>query len=165
VANFSKLFQDEMRRIARKATKNELAQLQKENKALRRAISETRKALADVQRAVKAAGRRGGAAATGAPAGAAAGKEEGGNDRTRISSKTIQTLRAKLGLTQAEFAKLVGVTGQSVYQWENKGGRLEFRRGAKERVNAIKGIGAREARRRLEAMNVVKKRGPRSKQA
>ena len=155
--NFSKLFQEEVRRLAKKETKDELARLKKDSVELRRALSDLKKKFAALQKAVRAGGR----GAKPAREAAAEGEATEGADRTRISSKTIITLRKRMGLTQAEFAKLVGVTGQSIYQWESKEGQLRFRGGAKERINAIKSIGAREARKRLEAMNVVRKRGPR----
>ena len=155
MANFSKMFQEEVRRLARKEAKIDLDRIKKENVELRRAISQARKHLVSLRKTVIDLARDAkaiGVAATrskGTSAAAAIESEEGA-DRSRISSKTIATLRTKLGLTQGEFAKLIGVTGQSVYQWERKGGQLTFRGGAKERIVAIKGIGAREARKRLE---------------
>lgn len=159
--NFNKLFQEEVRRLAKKETKDELARLTKSNVELRRSLSDLKKKFADLQKAVRAGGS-GGKAARETTEEAEGGE---GPDRTRISSKTIRTLRQRLGLTQAEFAKLVGVTGQSIYQWESKEGQLRFRGGAKERINAVKSIGAREARKRLDAMNIPRKRGPRAKAA
>ena len=156
--NFSKVFQDEVRRLAKKETKDEIARLKKDSVELRRALSDLKKKFASLQKAVRSGGR-------GAKPAAAEGEATEGADRTRISSKTIITLRKRMGLTQAEFAKLVGVTGQSIYQWESKEGQLRFRGGAKERINAIKSFGARDARKRLDEMNVPRKRGPRRKAA
>lgn len=161
--NFSKLFQEEVRRLAKKELKDELARLVKSNTELRKGLSDAKKKIAELQKAVRGDGRR----KRGTSAEAVSVGAEGGEaaDRKRISSKTIRTLRQRLGLTQGEFAKLVGVTGQSIYQWESKEGQLRFRGGAKERILAVKSIGAREARKRLEAMNVVRKRGPRTRGA
>ena len=70
-----------------------------------------------------------------------------------ISGKGIRRLRAKLGLTQVEFAKLVGVSGQAVYQWESTDETLKLRAKAKEGVQRAREIsGIREARLILEEM-------------
>lgn len=157
MANFSKQFQDEVRRLARKEAKTDLARLKADVVELRKALSATRKQLSTLQQGLKRVKKVVPAAAE-AEAQAVDGRSGG-----RVSAKTIIKLRERLGLTQGEFAKLVGVTGQSIYQWEHKEGTLTFRRGAKERIIALKGIGSREARRRLEEMNVTRKRGPRNK--
>lgn len=159
--NFGKQFQEEVRRLARKEAKVDLERLKREQLELRRAIADTRKAFDKLQREIKRLRRIAPDAAT--PAASEGGEETG--VRARVSAKTIRTLRARLGLTQGEFAKLVGVTGQSIYQWERKEGPLTFRGGAKERIVAVKNIGSKEARKRLLEMNVVKKRGPRKPKA
>lgn len=159
--NFNKQFQDEIRRLARKETKDDLERLKREQIELRKSISSARKLIDKLQRDLKRVGRN--APAEDKPAGETEG--EAGGVRARVSGKTIRLMRAKMGLTQAEFAKLVGVTGQSIYQWERKEGQLTFRGGAKERIVAVKGLGAREARKRLADMNVVRKRGPRKPKA
>ena len=38
-------------------------------------------------------------------------------------AKTIRNLRAKLGLTQEQFAAKIGVTWSTVNRWENSRGR------------------------------------------
>lgn len=167
--NFSKLFQEEVRRLARKEAKTDLDRVKKDTAELRRALSAARKEISALQQAVKQAGKLAGKAAAGTASTAATaakaapkGKEKE-DGRKRITGKSIINLRTKLGLTQGEFAALLGVTGQSIYQWEHKEGALKFRGGAKERLQAIKGIGAREARKRLAELNITRKRGPRSK--
>ena len=158
MANFVKQFQDEIRRLARKETKLDLERLKREQVDLRKALSAARKQLDKLQRDIKRTGR---VAPSAASAPSEGGEEEGG--RARISGKTVRLMRAKMGITQGEFAKLVGVTGQSIYQWERKEGALTFRRGAKERLVALKGVGAREARKRLAELNIERKRGPRKR--
>jgi DNA-binding XRE family transcriptional regulator len=89
------------------------------------------------------------------------------NARAWISGKGIRRLRKKLGLSQAAFAKLVGVSVISVYNWEKNPGMLKLRNTTKASVFSIRDIGAREAKKRLEAMpkskNVVKKAAKRRK--
>ena len=71
-------------------------------------------------------------------------------DKARISAKGIISLRRKLGISQTEFAQLAGVHKQSVYLWES--GKTLPRGKTKAAVIALRGLGAREARRRLEEM-------------
>ena len=45
----------------------------------------------------------------------------------RITAKGMRSLRRKLRLTQAEFARLAGVSTPTVWQWEKKTGALKVR--------------------------------------
>ncbi len=74
-----------------------------------------------------------------------------------ISGKGVRSLRQKLGLTQEEFAKLVGVSSQGVYVWERKPGMLRLREATKAALMAVRGLGAREAKARLAEMTPAKK--------
>ena len=74
-----------------------------------------------------------------------------------ISGKGVKSLRKKLGLSQAEFGKLVGVSTGAVVQWESKSGMLKLRDATKKAIMAIRGIGKVEARKRLDEVVVVKK--------
>lgn len=144
--NFMKLFQEEVRRLARKELKGAFAKTLKGGAELKRTLARVKKRLTAIERNQKQLMRQ-----AGADTASATGELEGASPRLRISSTTIRTLRDRLRLTQAEFAKLVGVSGQSVYQWERRGGRLHLRHATIERIREIKGLGAREARKRLSA--------------
>ncbi|NCC50560.1 MAG: helix-turn-helix domain-containing protein [Spartobacteria bacterium] len=83
------------------------------------------------------------------------GKEDTGEQsppNIRITAKGILSLRKKLKLSQAELAALLGVSAQSVHQWERKEGRLSFRRATLARLAEVKEYGIRDARRALEEM-------------
>ena len=69
----------------------------------------------------------------------------------------IRGTRAKLDLSQADFADLVGVNKQSVYQWEHKEGRLSFRGDAKAAIVAVRKLDRGEARQRRAALRVESK--------
>ena len=69
--------------------------------------------------------------------------------KARLTSKGIRSLRNKLGLSQAGFAKLVGVTTHAVFLWENKEGALSLRDKTKAALLSIRGLGAREAKQKL----------------
>jgi DNA-binding transcriptional regulator YiaG len=68
----------------------------------------------------------------------------------RFSRRGLKTHREKLGVSAAEYAKLVGVTAQSVYNWEQ--GRAKPAAEQLASLLAIRGIGKREALKRLELL-------------
>jgi DNA-binding transcriptional regulator YiaG len=57
-------------------------------------------------------------------------------------------LRKRLDLSAAELAQLLGVSMQSVYNWEHK--KSAPRKEQVAAIVALRSIGKREARRRLE---------------
>ena len=46
--------------------------------------------------------------------------------RVWISGKVVKSLRKRVGLSQADFAKLVGISHQTVFKWEQKPGMLRL---------------------------------------
>jgi DNA-binding transcriptional regulator YiaG len=69
--------------------------------------------------------------------------------KARITSKSIRSIRGRLGLSQAGFAKLVGVTTHAVFLWENKEGVLSLRANTRRALLSVRGLGAKEAKERL----------------
>jgi DNA-binding transcriptional regulator YiaG len=68
----------------------------------------------------------------------------------RLSPRLIQKLRARLGVSQVALARLVGVTGAAVVQWEH--GRASPAGERRRAVIALRGLGRREVKRLLERM-------------
>jgi len=66
----------------------------------------------------------------------------------RFSSGSLKRLRDKLGITQGELAKLLGVSGNAVWQWE--AGRARPRAKSIRDLKELRGLGKREIRRRIE---------------
>ena len=86
--------------------------------------------------------------------------------KARLTSKGIRSLRNKLGLSQAGFAKLVGVTTHAVFLWENKEGALNLRDKTKAALLSIRGLGAREAKQKLAELGTrAKESAPKTKKA
>jgi DNA-binding transcriptional regulator YiaG len=76
--------------------------------------------------------------------------------RARLTSKGIRRLRKRLGLSQAELAKLVGASTQTVHMWETKKGPLRLRGNTLAAVLSAREMGAREAKRRIAEMETKK---------
>jgi DNA-binding transcriptional regulator YiaG len=69
------------------------------------------------------------------------------DSRHRLSPGLIRALRRRLNITQAELAKLVGVSTVAVGMWES--GATRPRPETKARIVALRGLGRREVRRLL----------------
>ena len=73
-------------------------------------------------------------------------------DSARFSARSVKSQRRRLGLSAADYAKLVGVTSLTIYNWEQ--GKTRPRAEQLAALVAIRGIGKREALRRLELLQV-----------
>jgi DNA-binding transcriptional regulator YiaG len=69
--------------------------------------------------------------------------------RFKATPAVLKRVRAKLGVTQAELASLLGVSHSAVAKWE--AGRISPREETAAALQDLEGVGKREARRRLAA--------------
>lgn len=70
-------------------------------------------------------------------------------EKVRFSSRSVRAQRSRLGLSAADYGKLIGVSGLTIYNWEH--GKSRPRRAQLAQLVAVRGIGKREARARLDA--------------
>lgn len=71
-------------------------------------------------------------------------------DNARFSPKSVKSQRRRLGLSAADYAKLVGVSPLTIYNWEH--GKSRPRQQQMASLVAVRGIGKKEALRRLELL-------------
>ena len=71
-------------------------------------------------------------------------------ENIRFSARSVKAQRKRLGLSAADYAKLVGVSPLTIYNWEN--GKSRPRKEQLAALVAVRGIGKREALRRLELL-------------
>lgn len=140
MSNFSSVLRGEIARIARKEIKGAVDPLRKANAGYRREIAELKRQVAALQKEQRSASK----ATRAAPVSAA--KPE---TATRFQAKGLRSLRARLGLSAAEFGRLVGASAQSVYNWET--GKAVPRAAQQAALVAVRGLGKREAAKRLDA--------------
>ena len=140
--NITTIFKQEITRLARKEIKIHTGSLRKATAQERKDIAALKRQITELQRHIKKLIRQQ-AATTTTPA---TETEEGKAIRFRKEGVIAQ--RKRLGLSQADFGKLIGVTLQSVYHWEH--GKSKPRRGQLAALAGIRGIGKREAVSRLE---------------
>ncbi|HUT24685.1 MAG TPA: helix-turn-helix domain-containing protein [Sumerlaeia bacterium] len=145
--SIEKVLKEEIQRLARKEIKAATADLRKASASHRRLLADFRRRIAhleqDGRRLVRGLAKRGKEAAE-------IVDEE--VEKARITAKMVRSIRTRLGLSQADFAKLVGVHKLSVYQWEHKEGRLSFRGDTKTAVVSVRNMTKAEAWKRLEEM-------------
>lgn len=145
--DIARVLKEEIQRLARKESKAAVASLRKDNAMLKRAVADHNRRLAKLEREnrlllAEAQKRR-------KQSMQVTGDEV---DKARITAKMIRAIRAKLHLSQAELAALLGVNAQTVYQWEHKEGRLNFRGDAKAAIVDVRKLDKKEAQQRLDAL-------------
>lgn len=146
--NVSSVLKDEITRVARRAVKAELDALRSASASYRREIAALKRTVATLQRGQASAEKN----RKRANLVAVDGEEiEASGSRVRLTAKGLKTLRAKLGLSASEFGRLAGASGQSIYNWEN--GKNAPRAPQMNKIAALRAIGKREAKIRLEAMS------------
>jgi DNA-binding transcriptional regulator YiaG len=144
--NIAALLKDEIARIARKEVRAQTEDVRKASTQYRTHIASLRRRIDDLERELKRVRKTAGRAE---PAASGDGEDTEGTPR-RFSATRLAAQRRKLGLSAADFAALLGVSGQSVYKWEH--GEARPRAKQLEAIAELRGIGKREAAARLEQM-------------
>lgn len=149
---------DEIRRLARKeikqqtgATAQAVARYRREIAQLKRRTRELEKKLAFLETQER---RRLKASEPVQQAGEGA----------RFSARSVQAQRRKAGLSAAAYARLVGVSALTIYNWEH--GKSRPRKEQLAALLALRGIGKRLAQAKLELLNNgAVKQAPKSRRA
>jgi DNA-binding transcriptional regulator YiaG len=69
----------------------------------------------------------------------------------RFSARSVKAQRARLSLSAKDFGRLVGVSALTIYSWES--GKSRPRKKQLPGLAAIRRLGKREARQRLEMIS------------
>ena len=154
MANVAKVLKEEIARISRKETKAAVSSIGKSQTSLKKTVADLKRRLASLEKDNK---RLVAEAKKHAPVSAKAPSEEA--MKARFSAKGIRSLRSRLGLTQSDFAKLVGTTTHSVYLWERKEGPLRLRDRTRDALLSIRGLTAKEAKAKLDEPESATKKG------
>jgi DNA-binding transcriptional regulator YiaG len=142
VPNLGTLLKEEIVRLSRRENRKQTATLQKTSAAYRREFAAMKRRLAVLERAFKQTEKT---IARAAPA-----KESAPESASmRFVAKGFKTLRQRLGLSAAQLGKLLGVSEQSIYNWESK--KAVPRRSQLPAIAELRGLGKREAMSRLSA--------------
>src|SRR6185295_8906046 len=145
----------EIRRLARKETRQELATLKKHVNSMRRRVAESRRRIRELEARTKQAGKRG--------PGAPAASDEDSAKQVRFSPAWVKRHRSKLGMSRRIYAKLLSVSPQTIMGWES--GRTRPRRSALKPWRDLRGKGVRELRALVTGEGRRKRPGAGAKKA
>jgi DNA-binding transcriptional regulator YiaG len=140
--NFAAALKEEIRRLARKEIRAQIS-------AMKRAVGQYRHDIARIKRQLAGCQRQ----LARVEAGAVRGRRETVSDdaalqpRNRFSSRSVRAQRKRLRLSAAEFGRLVGVSGQTIYQWEQ--GKSRPRKSQFSALVALRSTRRRDALARL----------------
>lgn len=140
--DLSQVLKAEIQRLARKELKQQLD-------PLRQQVAQQRKEIAALKKAVQAAIRRR-PETTPRKAKPESASDDVQDTRLRFTAKGFKGNRDRLGLTAEQMGLLIGVTNATVYNWEQ--GKTAPRRNQLPAIASLRGMGKREARRQLEAL-------------
>ena len=148
--NLAGILKDAMRRLARREiraetgkTKQAVAQYRRDIARLKREVQGQRKEIAFLKsQEQKRLGQR--------PA------SEEPQEKVRFSARSVLAQRKRLKLSAADYGKLLGVSGLTVYSWEH--GSRRPRKAQLASLVAVRGIGKREAMAKLEALTSKQRR-------
>ena len=141
--NVATVLKEEIVRLARKEARTQTAKTKKASVQHRHDIAALKRQVAELERQVAVLSRAALKAAPEPP------KTEAGSS-ARFTAKGLKSQRSRLGLSAAEYGKLVGVSSQSIYNWEQ--GVTRPRKDLVAKLAALRGIGKKEAKARLAAL-------------
>jgi len=138
--NIGTVLREEIVRLSRKESRSQVDPTKKASSQHRRDIAELKRQVVQLERQVALLSRK----LLAAPAAASA---DAATKPVRFAAKALRSQRSRLGLSAADFGKLLDVSAQSVYNWERELARPRAEQLAK--LAALRGIGKREAAKRL----------------
>ena len=134
------MLKTEITRLSRKEIRAQVEPLRKSSSTYRRDIAELKRQVTLLQRQLGALSRvsaKPQASSAEAPA--------------RFVAKGLRSLRARLGVSAADFGKLAGASGQSIYNWEN--GKAVPRKAQMATLAGLRGFSKKAAQARLLELN------------
>lgn len=133
--NLNKILAETISKGAARTTRKPIANLRRDVAMLKREVPELKRIVRDLGRQTNPASTR--------------ETEKLEAPSLRPTSKAVLKLRRKLGLSQAEFGKLAGISTFTVSNWETAGGRVRMRGHALAGFARVRGMGKREAIKEL----------------
>jgi DNA-binding transcriptional regulator YiaG len=141
--NIATVLKEEILRLARREVRRQTSVLRKASAQYRKDIAEMKRRVSDLQRKVVPLEKQ---VLKNVPAQAT----EADAEHVRFTAKGLRSQRKRLGLSAANCGKLIGVTGQTVYSWEQETSRP--RESQVARIASLRHLGKREALTRVEQL-------------
>jgi DNA-binding XRE family transcriptional regulator len=144
--NIGTVLREEITRLARKESRGQIDSTKKATTQHRRDIAALKRQVAQLERQVALLSRKALATPPAASSNATA-------KPVRFAAKALRSQRNRLGLSAADLGKLMGVSAQSIYNWERELARPRAEQIAK--LAALRAIGKRNAADRLAKLSSV----------
>lgn len=141
--NITNVLREEITRISRREIKKQTAVLQRSSAQYRRDIAALKREVTRLERALKQQHHE---LRTPLPE-----VKDAEPNSMRFVAKGFRTLRYRLGLSASQMGKLLGVSEQSIYNWETK--VATPRRVHLPAIAHLRGLGKRDAARLLDQKN------------
>ena len=141
--NIATVLKEEILRLARKEVRGQTNALTKASVQHRKDIAEMKRRVSDLQRRLTPLEEQ---VLKNVPSHTA----EADADHVRFTAKGLRSQRKRLELSAANYGKLLGVTGQTVYSWEGETSRP--RKPQVARIASLRHMGKAEAQARLEQL-------------
>ncbi|MBK7292250.1 MAG: helix-turn-helix transcriptional regulator [Holophagaceae bacterium] len=138
--NIASILKDEIVRLARKEMRKELEGLRKASAQYRSDIAGLKRRVADLEKQVSRAAKK-------APGTATSKTTDESSTKFRFRAKGLATHRQRLGLSAAEAGVILGVSAQTVYNWEAEKSRP--RQSQLAAIAAFRKMGKRHAKGEL----------------
>ncbi len=146
--NIASVLKEEIRRLAKKEIKAQVGTTKQAVTRYRSDIAQLKRLLGQQEREIKLLKKQ---QQQGQPE-----AEEEPLESVRFSARSVKAQRQRLGLSAANYGKLVGVSGLTIYHWEHEEARP--RKAQLVALVAVRGIGKREALLKLAELETAKKR-------
>lgn len=146
--NIAAVLKDEISRLCRKEVRAAVDAVKGVTGQHRKDLAALKQQMADLQRLVTRLVRDGAKGAAKGAAAAAGGTPSAGKPR-RFSAPRLKAMRARMGLSAGDLGKLVGVSAQSIYNWEQGKARPRAEQIAK--LGELRELGKKGVADRLQA--------------
>ena len=140
MSNIASVFKDEVARQVRR-------QLRGETESLKKASNRYRSDIAALKRRIDALEKQVSHLEKSAKANAAPAAPEQPDTKLRFKAQGVRAQRTRLELSAPEMGALIGVSAQTIYNWET--GKTRPRPEQMSAIAAVRKMGKREARARL----------------
>ena len=143
--NIASILKAEISRVARKEVRTEIETLKKASTLHRSAIAALRRQVDSLEKELRRVSK-GTERVRSAPASAPAAEQA---PARRFSATRLAAHRSKLGLSAAAYGTLVGVSGQTIYHWEQ--GKARPRAAQLQTLAGVRAMGKRNVQEHLGA--------------
>jgi DNA-binding transcriptional regulator YiaG len=141
--NIGTVLREEITRLSRRESRSQVESTKKVTAQQRRDIALLKRQIAQLVRQVTLLSRK----VLGAPAEVSPGSIA---RPLRFSARGLRSQRKRLALSATDLGKLLGVSAQTIYNWEQ--GAAQPRGEQRGKLAALRGIGKREAGARLKQL-------------